>query len=417
MARVWIIARHEYLINARRLGFLITTLSVPALGIIGLLVAALVGGQMGDWFTKVFPADGTQTTVHTIGIVDRSGICSPLLPDYNDGFTLFSTEDEGLRALRADQILHLLVIPREYLASGKVHVINKQGGLNAMRLKDSAVIRRFIIDHLLRHSEDTLLKERLANPLEIVPVRLDEETRATRDDGLAFVVNMMTTYFLAILLVFTIFTSSGYLLRGVSEEKTSRIIEIILSSVAPWELLAGKVLGLGALGLTQIAVWLLSAAVFLGGAFSAVGLAPPTFDRVEVFGLALVYYVLGFLVFAVLMGAAGAVGTTMQESQQLAGIFSLVAVVPMILSGMFFANPGLTAFRVLSWFPLTAPVTMMMRLSVGEAPNVDIILSIFLLIVSIPGVIWVGAKVFRMGLLMYGKRPSVGQIIQWLREA
>jgi len=143
----------------------------------------------------------------------------------------------------------------------------------------------------------------------------------------------------------------------------------------------------------------------------------PLLTRPEVFILGLVYYLLGLLVYAVLMGAVGALGTTMQESQQLAGIFSLMAAIPLMLSGFMFANPNMPLLRALSWFPLTAPTMTLLRLAMTEVPAVDIVGSIVVLLVSIPAVLWAGAKVFRMGLLMYGKRPSLAQVVRALREA
>ncbi|RLC54093.1 MAG: ABC transporter permease, partial [Chloroflexota bacterium] len=229
--------------------------------------------------------------------------------------------------------------------------------------------------------------------------------------------NFIVPYFLGLLLVMSILVSSGYLLRGVAEEKMSRVIEIVLSSVTAWELLAGKVLGLGALGLTQVLVWLASALGLSGGAVSLLGVAAPLLARPEVFVLGLVYYLLGFLVYAVLMGAVGALGTTMQESQQLAGIFSGMAAIPLILNGFIISNPNVPLLRVLSWFPLTAPTVMMLRLPMAEVPLVDVVGSIVMLILAVPAVLWAGSKVFRMGLLMYGKRPGLAQVMQALREA
>jgi ABC-2 type transport system permease protein len=113
----------------------------------------------------------------------------------------------------------------------------------------------------------------------------------------------------------------------------------------------------------------------------------------------------------------GAMGTTMRESQQLAGIFSMAVAIPMMISGFLFANPNATLARALSWFPLTAPTMMMMRLPLAEVPVVDVVGSILVLIVSIPALLWAGAKVFRLGLLMYGKRPTLAQIVSALREA
>ncbi len=411
MRKVWIIARHEYLVNLRRPGFLIMTALIPLLGALGLLIAAFFGGQAAVFLARQFTPEPRE-----IGVVDRTGMFTPLLPEYREHFQPFSDEEAGRAALREDEITTLLIIPEDYLASGRVLIISKGGGFSAAVMEDSTTMRAFFVDHLLRDEADPTLRQRLADPIEPVLVSLEGEGQP-QGGPLSFALNIMVPYFLGILLIMTIFVSSGYLLRGVAEEKTSRVIEIIVSSVTARELLTGKVLGLGALGLTQVAVWLLSAFALSGGAMTLLGVVIPLLTRPEVFILGLVYYVLGFLVYAVLMGAVGALGTSMQESQQLAGIFSMMAAIPLMISGFMFSNPNMTLARVLSWFPLTAPTMMMLRLPMTEVPTIDIVGSIAMLLLTIPAVLWAGAKVFRMGLLMYGKRPSLAQVMRALREA
>jgi ABC-2 type transport system permease protein len=412
MRKVLIVARHEYLVNVRRVGFIVMTALVPLLGAAALLVAAFFGGQAAAFLESTFVPEP-----QNIGMVDQLGAFTPLLPDYQDNFTLFPDEEAGRAAIEAEEITSLLVIPDDYVESGRVMIVTKSGGFNAAAiLEDSDTLRAFFVDHLLRDEMDPALRERLANPIEPVMVSLEAEEEAG-GGPLGIILNLIVPYFLGILLVMTIFVTSGYLLQSVAKEKTSRVMEIILSSVTAQELLAGKVLGLGALGLTQIVIWLLSTFVLSGGAVGLLGVVIPMLMRPQFFVLGLVYYLLGFLVYAVLMGGVGALGTTQQESQQLAGIFSLMAAIPLMLGGFMFSNPNMTIVRVFSWFPLTAPTMMLLRMPMAEVPMIDIVGSIVMLIISIPVILWAGSKVFRMGLLMYGKRPGLRQVLRALREA
>jgi ABC-2 type transport system permease protein len=123
-----------------------------------------------------------------------------------------------------------------------------------------------------------------------------------------------------------------------------------------------------------------------------------------------VYYLLGYTLYAILMAGIGSLGTTMQESQQLAGFFSFFAAIPYMLSGFLFTNPNALLARILSFFPLTAATMMMLRLPLAEVPWVDVAGSIVVLLASLPAALWVGAKLFRVGLLIYGKRPTVKEI-------
>jgi len=305
MRKIWTIARHEYLVNVRRPGFIIMTALVPLLGALVLLAASFFGGQASAFFERQFTPEPKQ-----IGVVDQLGDFTPILPAYRERYQLFADEEVGRAALQLAEIATLMVIPQDYVDFSE-----------AVRV-DSASMRAFFVDHLVRDEVSPALRQRLTDPIE--PVFLSLETEGQPQGGpLNSVLNFVVPYFLGLLLVMSILVSSGYLLRGVAEEKTSRIIEIVLSSVTASELLAGKVLGLGALGLTQVAVWLASSLGLSGGAVNLLGVAAPVLAWPEVFVLGLVYYLLGFLVYAVLMGAAGALGTTMQESQQLAGIFSM----------------------------------------------------------------------------------------------
>jgi ABC-2 type transport system permease protein len=129
------------------------------------------------------------------------------------------------------------------------------------------------------------------------------------------------------------------------------------------------------------------------------------------------YFVLGYLLFATLMGVAGSMGTTMRESQQLAGIFTLSAALPWMTMGIVIANPSSPIAIVLSYFPLTAPVMMLIRLGFGQVPMGQVIISLAILTIAIGFSLWAGAKLFRVGLLMYGKRPSFRELAQALRQA
>ena len=413
MRRVLIVARHEYLVNVRRVGFIVMTALVPLLGAAGLFIAAFFGGQAASFFAATFvPQEGN------IGIVDEWGAFTPLLPEYEGQISVYPGEEQGRAAVRSEEIASLLVIPEDYIDTGKVKIISKEGGFSAAVLEESETLQGFFVDHLLRDEVDPQLRARLADPIEPVLVSLEQAAGTEPEGGpLSIILNMMVPYFLGVLLVMTVFVTSGYLLQGVSKEKTSRVMEIILSSVTARELLAGKVLGLGALGLTQVVIWLASSVALSGGTVGLLGIALPLLVRPQLLILGVVYYVLGFLVYAVLMGGVGALGTTQQESQQLAGIFSLMAAIPLMVGGFMFTNPNMTFVRVLSWFPLTAPTMMLLRMPLTEVPLVDIVGSIVMLIVTIPLVLWAGSKIFRMGLLMYGKRPGVRQVLRALRQA
>jgi ABC-2 type transport system permease protein len=174
---------------------------------------------------------------------------------------------------------------------------------------------------------------------------------------------------------------------------------------------------MGAAGLAQIIVWVVSAPLILKMASVSIGGFLSTLEITPVFLLLfVVYFVLGYLVFAIIFVAIGAVTTSAREGQQFAPIFTLAAVCPLWFSSAIILFPNNPAFVVLTIFPLTAPVTLMMRLGATEVPAWQIIVSIIVLAACVVGGLFLTAKIVRTFLLMYGKRPSLGQIIRSLKS-
>lgn len=408
--KIAIIARHEYAINIRRIGFIFVTLLFPALGILGLVVAGLFSKQAGDVFKSQFTPGKT-----TVGIVDESKLFTPIRPQFANHYRAYSNEDEARAALLSDQISSYDVIPSDYLMTGKVTSYSR-GGFSNIAAEDPDTLNAFLVTGLLAGKVDSTYLTRASRPADVAIVALDPKGKPAAGGDFSIIAGFVAPYVFSILLFISVFASSSYLLRSVADEKETRVIEIVLSSVSPTELLAGKVIGLGALGLTQVGVWLLSSFALSGGLSALIAGAVLVLNPAN-FLLAAVYFVLGYLLFGTLMATAGALGTNPRESQQIAGIFSFTAAIPWFAAGLLFTNPNAPIARILSYFPLTAPTTMMLRLPLGDVPPIDIAISLIVLLISIPLALWGGARVFRIGLLMYGKRPSVKEILGALRSA
>lgn len=408
MTKVFTIALHEYWINVRRPDFIIFTSLVPLLGIVALIVSLFFGRQAGGAIVRMFDS-GLDVTA----VVDRSGEFTPILPRFEEEYVHYGDEAEARTALESGELQRVVVVPDTYRQEGEVTVVTEGSRFSG---SGTSGLRAFFTAHLVEEIGDETLQARLIDPYDAQVEYIGEQAQAS--GGVAGeILSFIVPFLFGILLAVTIFVSSGYLVRSVAEEKSSRVIEIVLSAVTPQQLLAGKVIGLGALGLTQILVWIASAAGLSGGLVVLAGIMLPLLMRVEVFGLALVFYILGFGVYAVLIAAIGTLGSSFQESQQITGIFIFIAAIPMMLTGVIMTNPDAMVVRVLSWFPLTAPTTMMLRLPLADVPWFDVAGSIILLLVTIPVVVWLGAKVFRLGMLMYGKRPGVLEIVRLLKHA
>jgi ABC-2 type transport system permease protein len=224
-------------------------------------------------------------------------------------------------------------------------------------------------------------------------------------------------YIFSMLLLMSIFFSSGYLLQGLGDEKENRVMEILLSSISPRQLLAGKVLGLGAAGLAQVVVWLLSAQ-FL------VKIASSTWSNIlgnlqvpaDFLILGTIYFILGYLLFAVLMAGVGAISPTARDGQSMSTLFTLAGIAPLWFMAFIIENPDHLISQILTIFPITAPVTIMIRLGLTQIPLWEIAVSISVMLLAIIGCFFLAAKLFRTYLLMYGKRPGFKDIMRSFRS-
>jgi ABC-2 type transport system permease protein len=412
MRQVLIVAGQELLVNIRRPGFIIMTLLIPALGLVGLLAGSAFGGEIGNFFESQFAPNQ-----QGIGYVDHSGLLTTDLPEYAGRFTAYPEEASARAALLSEEIDSYFVLPADYLETGKVTVYSTGGGFSTFAAADNGETRAFLVDQLLAGKVDATIQSRVRTPMDVEPVTLNEEGEVSRESPFSWLADFVVPYVFSILFVITLFTASGFLLQGVSEEKEGRIIEILLSSISSTQLLAGKILGLGLVGLIQVMVWFGAGAALLTAAATIFTIAGVLDISLGTIALALAYFVLGYLLFATLMAVAGSMGTTQRESQQIAGIFSFSAAIPWMTLGIILNNPDTPLAVVLSYIPLTSPVMMLIRMGFGQVPAGQIAISIALLIAGIAFSLWAGAKIFRTSLLMYGKRPGFKDLARAFKQA
>ena len=210
------------------------------------------------------------------------------------------------------------------------------------------------------------------------------------------------------LLFLGIFTGGQLLLRAVLEERSSRVIEVLLSTVSYNDLMAGKILGLGLLGLTQSAIYILVGSI--AGSYYGLSIITPAIGS-----LYFVYFILGYLLYAGIYIGIGALFDSEQEAQQAIQIITFVAVIPMILWSIVIENPNSTLVNALCYFPPVTPFFMIIKIALGETSTLQVGLTLGLMLISVYASIRIAAKVFKTGILLYGKRVSLPEIIRWIR--
>jgi ABC-2 type transport system permease protein len=333
-------------------------------------------------------------------------------------FRSFVTRDEALAALRAKEVDRVYLLPADYLATGAVESYQaEESGLGLRRKRVGQAFERLLSRSLLagRLPEEVRARvDRPVDPAKSPAYVVSRDGTVAPLDIVARVARLAIPGAFAMLLFMSLMTSAGYLLQGISEEKENRVIEVILSSVKPEELLFGKLFGLGAAGLLQLAVWI-SVASMAAGLLAAAVLA--ALDA-RLFLSCLVLFVLGFLLTGSLMTGTGALGSNARESQQFAAIWSLLTILPPAVTWMAILDePNGWVARLLGWFPLTAPLTMMLRLGTGQVPLWDFLLAVLGLCAGVYLSVRASAALLRLGLLMYGKRPTFSEILRQLRHA
>jgi len=412
MKETLLVAVQELLVNLRRPGYIIMTLLIPALGLAALVVGSIFGGEIGTFFETQFVPEQK-----AIGYVDQSGLLAEALPQYAGQYVPYPDEPAARAALVAEEISSYFVLPADYVQTGTVVFYGTGGGFSTFAAADTGSVRSFLLDHLLAGKVDPAIQSRALAPMAVQAITLDETGEVSTESPFSWLGDLVVPYLFSILFVITLFSTSGFLLQSVSEEKEGRIMEILLSSINSTQLLAGKILGLGTVGLIQVAIWFAAGAALLMAATTMFALAGVIKITLSTALLALLYAGLGYLLYATLMAVAGSMGTTMRESQQIAGIFTFAAAIPFMTIGFMFSNPNSPFAVVLSYIPLTAPVMMLIRLGFGQVPTIQIITSLALLVVSIVFSLWAGAKLFRVGLLMYGKRPALQDLARAFKQA
>ena len=349
-----------------------------------------------------------------IGYVDNTG----MFTDYTNRsvvtFIPYSTDNEAKQALLNANISEYFVIPIDYMKTGVIDRYTTKREVVVPDL-DIKLIGDFLVSNLVGKDVGNDTLARVQNPLLINSVRVDTKTGQTISAE-AESTSFIMMYFFGLLFMMSLVLSSSYLLQSVAEEKENRLIEILLSSVSARQLLTGKVLGLGAAGMLQIIVWLITFVVFVVVAAAKIVPLAGLHVSAGLILLSIVYFILGYLLLGIIWAAIGSIGSTARESNQWTAVVIFPAVLPLVLSGLFMINPNHVIFTILTLFPITAPIMAVMKLSTGTLPLWQLILSIAIMIVSIAAAMWLASRVFRTFLLMYGKRPSIKEVWRYIRE-
>ncbi len=405
MNKTTLVFKHEFFRTIKKAGFIIMTFIVPVLALLGIGVTELVTSL----------STPTVKEAAVIGVVDESGAFDV---KSTEGFTMLAplaSRDEATRALVERKIPEYIVIPADYTSTGKIQRYTLQKELGTPP-RTAAVIKSFLTVNLLKDKVPPELVTLVVSPLDLEVTRLNESGEVSHEQG--NIGNVIFPGLFSLLLGLALMLGANALIGGLGEEKESRLIQVLFSSVSIRQLLIGKVLALGLAGLMQVLVWLLTAPPLLSLASSTFGGLMSNVQLPAGFlVLGIVYFILGYLLFAVLSVGIGAISSNAREAGNLSLFYTLCGFVPLWLSSLLFAFPNSPIWTVLTLFPVTAPVQTMLRMGVTDVPVWEIAAGIGILVLSIILGLFLAIKLFRMYMLMYGKRPGFKEIIKSMKDA
>jgi ABC-2 type transport system permease protein len=404
---IWKVFSYEIRRNVQRRGYLFTTFGLP---IVVIVFSLLIQG-LNSSDTPETPEEAAGQlafdfgNIETAAYVDQSGLFTGR--DNSEGdLQAFDDVESAEAALEAGEVDAVYVISPDFAETGEVRQIVPQIALDS--ISEEPVDK--LVFELLQEDIPVQTLARIQNPAAINEVNVqrtptDENAVSSEDSNFALV------YGFGILFMVTVFGTSGYLMQSVIEEKENRLVEILISSIRPLELLVGKVLALGLLGLGQVVAWIaIGLAYFTLTSNGATGILSGINIPLDALPILIIYFVLGYLMFAAAFGAVGAISNSISEGPQFSIIFSIPIILTFYAFPAFLDAPNGALPTFLSLFPFTSPLAMVMRSILTPVPAWQIALSLALLVLGVLAMFWMAGRVFRVQTLLSGNVPKLREL-------
>ena len=392
MNKALVVFKHEFLTILRSKSFLLTLILIPLIGFIVLFVVGRLqeNNQGPDLTEIIMPSQ----EIEAVGFVDNSGLIASIPPEMTL-FTRFEDEAGAQNALENQQIGSYYVIPRDYLQTGQVEYyrpdFNPMGGSS-----QTGGLEWLLRVNLL--ADDPGLLARVQQPLQLTTQYQTDQVQRDPDSGLTF----FLPYGITFLFYMVILGSASLMLSNVTNEKQNRVMEVLLTSITPIQMMTGKIVALGLIGLLQTVVWTTSG-------FFLLRMSGRTFALPEEFQLppvillwGVIFFILGYAIYASLMAGVGALVPNLRESSQATFMVIIPLVIPLVFVSLLIQRPNAPFSIGLSLFPLTAPVAMMTRLAAIQVPIWQLLLAVVLQILTAIVIVRSVAGMFRAQNLLSG---------------
>ncbi len=413
MNKILAVAQWEFIEKVRTKAFIIGLFMTPLIMSIFTVLPSLLADK-GDEKTKVF------------GVIDETrsltaAINAKLLEKYTleggrPNYEVKEIADEsadlehlkviGTAYLTSGEMEGYFIIPADVLVKGKIEYRAENVGNARDQNRFSKVLEDIIIERRLQsNGYDAPTIKKLMTEVEIKTFKVSKQG-VEKESG--FMETFFTGYIFIMMLMFLVLSSGQMLIRSVIEEKANRIVEVLVSSCSSQELMSGKIIGLSLLGLATVAFW----ALILVGVNIA---TPVPFVAMDNLLLLFIYFILGYFMYVGIFIIAGSTVSTEQEAQQMTGYITIILVLPIAFAVPLMFNPDSLMVKVMSQIPLLSPTMMALRFSIQTPEWWEIALSLTTMVLTIYGLMWIAGKVFRIGILITGKKPDLKEIYGWLK--
>jgi ABC-2 type transport system permease protein len=435
MRNTYLIAKREYLERIRTRAFMVMTVLIPLLMGGSLVLPALFIGQRAQGTKRMVVVASDQRSGEVIAneltaakndvlkqresVTHEGGLPKRGLPPSHVDIEVDTNSSEAHRAALAakvdkKQLDGVIWATNDALADKHIVFITR----DVSSFEENLEIQQSVSKAVQRD----ILKTKGLSDAEIenaqARVQLDAQSPSGKSAG-NFATTFIPMLFMIMVLYMSVLLYGINVMNAVLEEKASRVMEVVLASAKPTELMAGKVLGVGAVGLTQIAIWIAAGAIYPALMSGSVDLTKIIAGKVVVFFV--VFFILGYLLYSSLYAAIGAMCNSQQEAQQISQLVTLPLVLPLFLIGYIIQYPASPIAVLASMFPLSSPLIMFARIAMYKEPlskmGWEIGAAIAIDVLTIYLIILLCAKIYRVGILMYGKRPTMPEIMKWLKYA
>lgn len=424
MNKVWAVIRREFVERVRSKWFLISTILGPVFMIVVIVLPAVLAGTGGGGRHIGLLDEGSRT------LADR--LVTQLETGNQFRVDRVTTSESGAAAAMADltervqakAIEGFLVVTGATLESGKLEYRGQNvSSIRDMALLQAAARQAVMMERLTERGVDPGVVQESQAHISVSTLRISKKG-TTGETGEA---TFFLAYIIGFVMYMAIFLYSVNVMRSVLEEKQTRIIEVLVSSLRPFQLLLGKVVGVGAVGLLQMGIWGVAAAALIryrAAVFAAFKVPVAASSAIQLPAIAggmvaliLAYFLLGYLLYSAMFAVVGASVSTDSEAQQAQMPVVMLLIPGILVFPAVLNDPAGSLSHVMGLVPFWSPIIMPIRFAASDVPPAELAASLAILAVTVVAVVWVAARIYRVGILMYGKRPGIAELVRWARQS